>query len=62
MLVCASSAGNIKPVQIIEALLQDNGEALMENALIITREDTFLNKGTNENRVLVPLDYIGYII
>ena len=62
MLVCASSAGNVKPIQIIEALLQDNGEALMENALIITREDTFLNKGTNEDRVLVPLDDIGYII
>lgn len=41
MLVDASSAGNIKPAQVIEALLQDNGEVLQENALLITREDVF---------------------
>lgn len=41
MLVDASSAGNIKPAQVIEALLKDNGEVLQENALLITREDVF---------------------
>lgn len=41
MLVDASSAGNIKPIQIITALLEDNGETLKENALLITREDVF---------------------
>lgn len=59
MLVDASSAGNIKPVQIIEALLSEHGEALQENALIITREDTFTNLGTEEKRQLVPLDAVG---
>ena len=41
MLVDASSAGNIKPAQVIEALLKENGEVLQENALLITREDVF---------------------
>lgn len=59
MLVDASSAGNIKPSQIIEALLSDNGEALQENALLITREDTFTDMGTEDCRKLVPLDDIG---
>uniref|UniRef100_UPI004056923E TIGR03936 family radical SAM-associated protein n=1 Tax=Acetatifactor sp. TaxID=1872090 RepID=UPI004056923E len=59
MLVDASSAGNIKPGQIIEALLNDNGETLQENALLITREDTFTNIGSEEVPKLVPLDDIG---
>ena len=59
MLVDASSAGNIKPGQIIEALCKDNNEELQENALLITREDTFTNLGDEENRKLVPLDYVG---
>ncbi len=59
MLVDASSAGNIKPIQIIEALLETNNEALQENALIITREETFTNLGTEENLRLVPLDAVG---
>lgn len=41
MLVDASSAGNIKPIQVITALLEENGETLKENALLITREDVF---------------------
>lgn len=59
MLVDASSAGNIKPIQIIEALLNDNGESLQENALFVTREDTFTDIGTENARKLVPLDSIG---
>lgn len=59
MVVDASSAGNIKPVQVIEAFLSEHGEVLQENALIITREDTFTNIGTQEERQLVPLDAIG---
>lgn len=59
MLVDASSAGNIKPSQIIEALLSDNGEVLQENALLITREDTFACTGTENCRKLVPLDTVG---
>ncbi|MBQ2803362.1 MAG: DUF2344 domain-containing protein [Lachnospiraceae bacterium] len=62
MLVDASSAGNIKPAQIIEALLQENKEALQENALLITREDTFMNTGDDTQRKLVPLDDIGLLV
>lgn len=59
MCVDASSAGNIKPIQIIEALLSDCGETLKENALLITREDVFTNCGTEEERRLVSLGEIG---
>lgn len=41
MLVDASSAGNIKPGQVLEALLAETGEKLQENALLITREDVY---------------------
>lgn len=57
-LVDASSAGNIKPVQIIEALLKSQGETLQENALFVTREETYTNIGTEEERKLVPLGEI----
>ena len=61
MLVDASSGGNIKPVQIIEALLTDCGEVLQENALLITREEVYTNTGTEEQPKLVPLDEIGIV-
>lgn len=41
MLVNASSSGNIKPGMVLDAFLQQHGEKLQENALIITREDTY---------------------
>ncbi len=59
MLVDASSGGNIKPIQIIEALFTDNNEKLLENALLITREDTFTDIGSDNNRQLISLDQIG---
>ena len=59
MLVDASSGGNIKPVQIIEALLTDCGEILQENALFITREEVYTYIGTEEQPKLVSLDEIG---
>ena len=58
MLVDASSAGNIKPVQIIESMLADFGENLQENALLVTREDTFANIGSAEVMKLVPLNQV----
>ena len=60
MLLDASSGGNIKPVQVIEALLSDCGETLQENALAVTREDVYTNKGTPEAPELVPLDAVGF--
>ncbi len=61
MLVDASSGGNIKPIQIVEALLTDCGEVLQENALLITREEIYTNTGTEEKPKLVPLDEIGIV-
>ncbi len=41
MLVNASSSGNIKPSMVLEAFLLANNETLQENALSVTREDTY---------------------
>lgn len=57
LLVDASSAGNIKPGQVIEALLAEHGEVLQENALLITREDVYTRI---DNLKLVPLESIGW--
>lgn len=59
MLVDASSSGNIKPAQIIGALVEQNGERLQENALHITREDVYTDIGEDGQRKLVPLDFIS---
>lgn len=59
MLLDASSAGNIKPSQVISAFLEDCGEKLKENALLITREDVFTNLGEGENHKFVSLGEIG---
>ena len=58
MLLDASSAGNIKPGQVIEALLAESGESLQENALMITREDVYANMGTKDKPEFVTLDAI----
>lgn len=61
MLVDASSAGNIKPGQIMEALLAEHDEALQENALLITRDDVFTyadDQGEGE-KPFVSLGEIG---
>lgn len=57
LLVDASSAGNIKPIQVMEALFAESGETLQENALLVTREETYLKNDVGE---LLPLDAIGY--
>ena len=66
MLLDASSGGNIKPMQVVEAILADQGEALQENALTIVREDVYTDIGApaegTQERKLVPLDDIGYLI
>lgn len=59
MLLDASSSGNIKPIQIIEALLAESEEKLQENALLITREDIYTNTGTKENPIFTSLGEIG---
>lgn len=57
LLVDASSAGNIKPIQVVEALFAENGDPLPENALMVNREETYLRSDAGE---LLPLDAIGY--
>lgn len=62
MLVDASSAGNIKPGQVIEALLAETGEKLQENALLITREDVYTTIGDaeeNRSESFISLGEIG---
>ena len=60
LLVDASSAGNIKPTTVIEAMANFFGETLQENALQITREETYTNLAKpGKKRRLVPLDAIG---
>ena len=64
MLVDASSGGNIKPVQVVEAILKEAGEVLQENALLITREDVYTCRETKDSSAssaskLVSLDEIG---
>ena len=49
MLVDASSSGNIKPIQIIEALYDAEGANLPENAIYIHREDTYTNVAKKNN-------------
>lgn len=58
LLADASSAGNIKPIQVFEALLKGQGECLKENALLITREETYADIGGEGVRKFIPLDSI----
>ncbi|MBR1770534.1 MAG: TIGR03936 family radical SAM-associated protein [Lachnospiraceae bacterium] len=58
LLVDASSAGNIKPMQVIETLVAFCGAQLQENALRITREETYADIGTDSRRKLVPLNEV----
>ena len=60
MLINASSAGNIKPVQILSAFYAYCGMEVPENAFIIKRIDIFTNIGTEENMKLVSLGEIGF--
>lgn len=67
MLVDASSGNNIKPVQVVEALLTDREDTLMgeeqkqwESALLITREDVYTHVETPQGVQLVSLDEIGW--
>ena len=76
LLVDASSSGNIKPSMVVEAFLQANGDSLQENALLIYREETYMDAPEglceealssaivvlNGAKKLVPLDAIGTVL
>lgn len=59
MLLDASSAGNIKPQMVLSAFLTAYQDTLKENALLITREETYTNIGTLKEPNLVPLEAVG---
>lgn len=56
MLLDASSGGNIKPSQVLSALLSLEGAELPENALMINREELFADIGTEGAPCFVPLN------
>ena len=58
-LVDASSAGNIKSTQILEALYTYAGLDFVKNDFLVTRIDTYTNTGSEENPLFVPLDAMG---
>lgn len=60
LFVDASSSGNIKPGLVMETLFSENGQALAEFILKITREDTYTNIGTKDKPEFVPLGEIGH--
>lgn len=59
MTLDASSAGNVKPIQVLEGFLQERGESLAPNALLITRLDLFTRRA--EDGELISLDDVGEV-
>ena len=59
MLLDASSAGNIKPIQVVEAMLTLEGSQGYDNMLFVIREDTYLNANDKSSKPsFLPLDSI----
>ncbi len=58
----ASSSGNIKPGQILEAMFATENITLMQNALLITREDIYTNTGKEETPIFTSLGDIGTVL
>lgn len=63
MLLEASSGDNVKPAQVLEALLALHDDSLSENALQITRIDTYTRKETEDGSLgeLLSMDEVGEI-
>lgn len=60
LLVNASSEGNIKPTLVMDAFAVYLGENLQENALLITREETYGSKVDEDGNVkFIPLADFG---
>jgi len=62
LMVNASSSGNIKPSMVIQAIYDMLLLPFDDFNLLVTREDTYLNFGTEENPEFAPLDAIGIIV
>lgn len=63
MTLDASSGENVKPSQVLEALLQECEEELAENALKITRLDVYTRIYASEEDPgdLIPMDEVGSV-
>lgn len=59
LVVDASSAGNLKPSLVMKALYDKNNAEFDAYALLITREETYINAGTQEAVRLEPLGFVG---
>ena len=57
--VDASSSGNVKPALLLKAVYDRYNAEFDEFAFLITREETYLNIGTQESMQLKPLGFIG---
>lgn len=56
LMVNASSAGNVKPGMVVEALFREMELPFDPAWLTVTREDTYLNRGTEEKPEFAPMD------
>lgn len=59
LMVNAFSAGNIKPAMVMEAMFQKLGLPYDASKMMITREDTYRNRGTEEDPEFVPMDVVS---
>ena len=59
LMVNASSAGNVKPAMVVEALFREQELPFDPAWLMVTREDTYLNRGTESEPEFVPMDGQG---
>lgn len=59
MTVDASSSGNLKPSLVVKTLCERNNFVFDEFGLLITREETYMNVGTEEAVRLEPLNFVG---
>lgn len=57
MLLDASSSGNIKPAQVMEAMFSDDGYYLQANSLLVTREDVFTRSIDPIHGIKQPYDH-----
>ena len=62
LMVNASSSGNIKPSMVMQAIFDMLELPFDDFNLLVTREDTYMNLGTEEKPEFAPLDAIGSVI
>ncbi len=61
LLADSSSAGNVKPAKVVEAYCGAFGTPLADNALLITREETYTELREEEETVAVSSDVVKVV-